>query len=570
MMKRYLSVWFPDWPLTRLRRKRFALNTLRTRADGPETRLPFVLTEAGPSGLVVAAANHRAQTLGISPGLGFTDARARAPKLHAEEIDRTADAEALDRLAHWMIRFTPLIAIDGVDAVMLETTGCAHLHGGEAAMMANIATMLEQNALPHQMGLAGTAGAASALARATPGKALEEGGEEAGLAGLPVTALRLSSDAVQLLKRFGLTRIGQLYGIDRKALARRFQSKAAAESVLMRLDQALGLRHEPLDPLRPAPLKSARLACPEPIATSEAIRIGLQQLVADLCGDLTAWGQGAREFVLHAFRADGTRSSVSVRTAQPVRTAKHIIRLFGERIDTIDPGFGIDLLMLEAHRTGLMETSAAALSGDLAASDTDDVALSALADRITARLGSGAVQIARPQESHIPEVAEPRIAFEGAIPDKPASSRQAGPRPIRIFERPERIRVLAEVPDGPPLHFVWRRVTRRVVRADGPERISPEWWKHSSAPPPATSPKGAERKWLAPKLDKRADANLIAEAREALSREDPGEPIYPLSRARDYYRVEDETGRRYWLFRDGLYGDGRGGAPDWYMQGLFA
>ena len=81
------------------------------------------------------------------------------------------------------------------------------------------------------------------------------------------------------------------------------------------------------------------------------------------------------------------------------------------------------------------------------------------------------------------------------------------------------------------LRFVWRRVTRRVVRADGPERIAPEWWTH-----------------LPPPRDETA----------------------PLPRTRDYYRVEDEDGRRYWIFREGLYGDGRGGNPEWFVQGLFA
>ena len=254
-MKRYLSLWFPDWPLTRLRRERLKPYPASLSAPPAEPRRPFVLTESGPSGLVIAAANGLARKCGVGEGLAFTDARARLPSLASEEIDRAADARALDCLAHWMIRFTPLVAMDGPDALMLETTGCDHLHGGEAAMLADITNLLEQNAVPFQAGLASTPGAAMALSRNAPGTILTGGEEADGLADLPITALRLSPDATLLLRRFGLTRIGQLYGIDRKALARRFQSKSVADKVLHRLDQALGLRHEPLS-AQPQPNQS--------------------------------------------------------------------------------------------------------------------------------------------------------------------------------------------------------------------------------------------------------------------------------------------------------------------------
>ncbi|MEQ9314650.1 MAG: DNA polymerase Y family protein [Henriciella sp.] len=573
-MKRYLSLWFPDWSLTRLRRARFRHKAVRKSAapSGKQARPapPFILTETGPSGLLVAAANETAISFGIRPGLGFTDARARAPHLVSEDIDRKADREALDRLAHWMIRFTPLVALDGEDSLLLETTGCDHLHGGEPQMLAAIRALLDQNAIAYQAGLASTPGAAIALARAAPGTILKDGDEEAGLADLPVSSLRLSSEAHLLLKRFGLTRIGQLYGIDRKALARRFQSRTEADRTLLRLDQALGFRHEPLSPLRPVPARTARLNCPEPICTSEAIKLGLEKLTAELCEDLTAFGQGARGFALHAFRADGTQDMIEARMARPVRTPRHILRLFEEKIDRIDPGFGIDLLLLEACRTGPMEMSAAALSGDLAASDHDDVVLSALADRISGRLGAGAVSLIQRHESHFPERAEQVSSFEGEMPAPAPRAPQAGPRPVRILPRPEPIKVLAEVPDGPPLQFIWRKVTRRVSRADGPERISPEWWTHTAPPPQAVSPEGAARNWLNPKLDKRADHDLIAEARRAIEAGEASELVRLLPRARDYYRVEDEAGHRYWLFRDGLYDDGRGSAPDWYVHGLFA
>lgn len=574
-MKRYLSVWFPDWPLTRLRRARrrsAGKPSRRATGEAPEPKKPFVLLESGPHGLRIAAANASAKLLGIGPGTRFTDAKARCPDLTAEDIDREADAKALGRLGTWMIRFSPLVALDGDDGLMIETTGCDHLHGGEHAMMEAVSDMLERNAIPHRLGLASTPGAASALARASPGTVLEDGQETDGLSALPIAALRLSDEAETLLKRFGLRHIGQLYGIDRKALARRFQCRAAADGVLLRVDQALGLRHEPVCPITPAPVLAVRLSCPEPLLAREGVLAGLQTLAGQLCDDLAASGEGARAFAFHAFRADGGVSSVSVSLARPARSPKHILRLFNEKLERIDPGFGIDLLMLEARRTGLMETSAAALSGDLAASDSDPVLLAALADRITAKLGAGRVSLVAPTESHLPERAEPHAAFEEALPAPRTPAPHEGPRPVRLIEPPEEIRVLSEVPDGPPLRFVWRRIAHSVTRADGPERIAPEWWTWSAPPPPARPPEGVERKWLMPRLDKRTDAVILEAARREIETgaADEGEPVSNLPRARDYYRVEDSEGRRFWLFRQGLYEDGRGGAPVWYMHGLFA
>ena len=572
-MKRYLCVWFPDWPLTRLRRARrrsAGKPSARTSAEAPEPRKPFVLLEDGTHGLRVAAANVSARELGIAPGLSFTDAKARCPDLVHEDVDRAADAKALARLGTWMIRFSPLVALDGEDGLMIETTGCDHLHGGEQAMMNAVSATLAGDAILHRLGLASTPGAASALARAAPGGLLEEGKESDGLAALPIAALRISFEAETLLKRFGLRRIGQLYGIDRKALGRRFRSKSAADAVLLRLDQALGLRHEPLHPISPPPALSARLACPEPLLAKEGILSGLHTLADQLCADLAARGEGARAFAFHAFRADGGLSSVSINLARPSRTPKHVLRLFDEKVERIDPGFGIDLLLLEARRTGLMETSPAALSGDLAASDSDPVLLAALADRITAKLGEGVVSLVIPAESHLPERAEPHAAFADALPVNRTPAAHEGPRPIRLIEPPEEIKVLAEVPDGPPLRFVWRRISRSVTRADGPERIAPEWWTYTAPPPAAASPEGVDRKWLDPKLDKRADAALIAKLRADLEARDEGDPVSNLPRARDYYRVEDETGRRYWVFRQGLYHDGRGQAPTWFVHGVFA
>ncbi|WP_291201668.1 DNA polymerase Y family protein [Hyphomonas sp.] len=533
-MRRYLSVWFPEWSLDRLRRvRRHPTDSL---AERPAKARPFVLYEKSAHGLIVAATNEAARTSSLQPGLRLADARATLPDLTAEEVDRESDEESLKALASWLVRFSPLVALDGNDGLILEVTGCSHLFGGEACMAAELSLRLKAAGYGHRLAFAGTRGAAYALAR---GEALEDtpailqsGSEQEGLENLPVSQLRLSDAAFTLLRRFGLTRIGQLYEIDRKALARRFHSREAADAVCMRLDQALGYRNEPFEPFRPPSDYIESLPCPEPLADSAGIHAGLTLLTGKLCRALDAAGLGAQSFVLRAFRSDGEVLTLRVNAALPVRTPDHVLRLFGDKAESIDPGFGIDLLQIEAFRTAAMTAGSRPLSGELAQNDIDETALAALADRINARLGEGSVTVTVPVARHPVDLAEETWPYAGKIMDGvlPAAGMK-GLRPIRVFDRAERVEVMAQVPDGPPLSFVWRRVVRRVVRADGPERIAPEWWTYF--PPRAGEAKS-------------------------------------LPRARDYYRVEDADGRRYWVFREGIYGDRRGTAPDWFVQGLFA
>jgi protein ImuB len=476
----------------------------------------------------VAAANASATRLGIGPGLRFADARSRAPNVQAEPIDRGADAAALEALGLWATRWTPLSSVDGLDAVRLDITGCARFFGGEGALLNDIGERMAAGGLSCRLGAGPTPGAAWALARygANPVNVCRrDQSVEDALKDLPVAGLRLTENAERLLRRFGLTRIGQLYGIDRTALARRFASKDAANAVRFRLDQALGIYAEPLVPLRPPPDYVARRSFVEPLSSSEGITAALESLAETLCRQLEQDGCGARDFALTAFRSNGSASLVSLSTARPVRDVGHILRLFRDRIENIDPGFGVDLLALTATRPDTLETDARTLSVDLAASPVDQAALAALADRLTAKLGEGAVRISRPVASHDPARAEILTAFEGQEEDW-SETLQAprGDRPARLLDQPEIVDVLAEVPDGPPVRFVWRRVPRRVKRAEGPERIAPEWWRTFNSE----------------------------------------------TRARDYYRIEDEDGRRYWVFREGLYQDGRGGNPRWYVHALFS
>jgi protein ImuB len=482
----------------------------------------------------------------VVPGLTLSDARARLPGLASTEIDRAADAEALRGLVLWMTRWSPVAAVDGADGAMLDITGCAHLFGGESAMLGAVSGALDRAGVAHRLAIAATPGAAWALARTGRERlSLIEGPTGPGIADLPVSGLRLSDETLALLRRFGITRIGQLAELDRRALARRFRSRETAERVVTRLDQALGAREEPLAPLSPAAEYTARLPCPEPILHLDGLRAGLARLMADLARDLETAGTGGRRFAFRAFRGDGTVAELAVATARPVRDAEHVLHLFRDRIEALDPGFGVDFLALEATETAAMADTPAPLSPDLGGGGIDTAALAALADRLAARLGREAVLVAEPGTRHGPEESARLAPFAGALPDwaataprnwkgtdaapddpaAPAEAARLPDRPPRLLDPPEPLDVLAGIPEGPPMRFLWRRVMRRVKRADGPERIGPDWWRAAA---------GADRP----------------------------------PRTRDYYRVEDADGRRYWLFREGLYGDGRGGMPGWYLHGL--
>lgn len=530
-MRRHVCVWFPDWPLDRLRRSRDRFQpsgppSITRAGDAPAEPQAFVLTEVGRHGLRVVAANAAAREQGVDVGLRFADARARAPGLVAEPVDRQADARALKALALWMERWSPSIALAEEDSVLIDASGAAHLFGGEAEMLADMAGRLEQGGLSCRLGLAPTPGAAWALAHEGADRTcLGEKDLRDGLDKLPMAGLRLSEETLVLLRRFGLTRIGQLYDIDRRALARRFHSKAAVEAVLVRLDQALGLRQEPVEPIRAKPDHSVRLPCVEVLLHLDGVRAGLERMAPELCEHLQEHGEGARRFRLAAFRSDQSVAQVMVGAARPVNDPAHILRLFRDRLERIDPGFGIELLELEAAGTGIVRPVPRGFGGDFEGDEPDLDALSVLADRITARIGDRRVKILRPLASHWPERSESLDVYEGELPvwDSLPATGQAE-RPIRLFDRPESLQVIAEVPHGPPLRFVWRRQVHQVQWAEGPERLSPEWWR------PVTGP----------------------------------------ARARDYYRVEDEDGRRFWVFREGLYGDGRGGPPAWFIHGLFA
>ena len=472
------------------------------------------------------ALNPAARGLGLRLGQSHADACAIAPELVSAPAEPEEEACALHRLALWLERFTPFVTLDespdGLEGLFLDLTGGQHLFGGEAAMAAAIVEALHRLEVPAAIGVADTPGAAWALARYGRGLELAPPGESsAAIAALPVSALRISHEATRLLHRFGLRRIGELARIPRAALARRFRD-AEALNVLTRLDQALGDLPEPLTPVIAPTVYRVQTVFAEPMTATSRVAIDAEALAARLCEALERDGMGARRLRLIGFRVDGRTTTLEVALARPSRMAKHLIRLMHDKgFERLDLGFGIDAMALSAPVSEPVIERQSNAYGD----ERRDQALArdALVDRLSARLGEDAVLAPVQRESWVPERSE-RLEPFGRAGD--AGEAPLGERPILLFDPPEPIEAMAELPDGAPARFTWRKASRRVARASGPERLAAEWWRETG--------------------DR------------------------PARRTRDYYRLEDELGGRYWVFREGLYAPAEPDrSPSWWMHGLF-
>ena len=509
-MRRVISLWFPALAIDRLRRER--PNAWRDE--------PLALTEESAGRVIVSAFNEAAFAAGVSPGMALADARAVVPGLATLPADPTADAALLARIAAWCGRYTPWIAAEGEDGVWLDATGCAHLFGGEREMLQDLLSRLAGFGMTARGALADTPGAAWALSHYGDGsRVVPPGNGEKALAALPVAALRLEPDAVAGLRRLGLKRIGDLYALPRAPVTLRFGA-----AVMHRLAQAQGRIAEPVSPGRPPPRFRARLAFAEPIGRADDIAEGLRRLLHDLCGQLDRAQQGCRRLELTLYRVDGSVQGAVVGTAYPAREAAHLARLFAERLGHLDPGFGVEAATLVAPVTERLVPAQVLASGIRESKRDAALAplLAPLLNRLGNRLGFGRLVALEPCESHLPESASRAVpvAERGHAGDW----RRAAPRPLRLLSRPEPLETVSPVPeDGPPAAFLWRQVRHRLRAAEGPERISPEWWR----PDPA---------WA--------------------------------GGARDYWRVEDEEGRRFWLFREAQ--PRRDGSSRWFLHGLFA
>ncbi|UCH75126.1 MAG: DNA polymerase Y family protein [Rhodospirillales bacterium] len=497
MRRRIVSLWFCRLATDRI---------LRHRGPAPDDRPLAAVTESG-SRILLSGVTLAAERAGLSPGMTLADARAVAAHLMTVPADPRADAVLLSRLARWAGRYTPIVARDGADGLFLDITGCAHLFGGEAAMLTDMATRLEGLGLAASAALADTPGAAWALARhGRPGAIAPPGGTARALERLPVAALRLDRETAAGLAHLGLRRIGDLYGLPRGSLAARF-----GVGTVRQLDRALGHAEEPLAASRPSTPPCARMSFAEPIAARTDIDAALAWLLGEICTRLEGLGCGARRLELACHRVDGTAQMLDIGTARPLRDPSALARLFRDRLDRIDPGFGIEAMILAATAS---ETLSPAQGRIGSRCDTQEGA-AALTDRLGNRLGFGRIRRAAAVDSHLPDRAwRPVSPVEGVEVLSPPATPL---RPARLFARPEPVAAEAGRNEGPPAAFRWRGRRHAVCAAEGPERIAPEWWRDDPA-------------WR--------------------------------DGARDYWRIEDAAGRRFWLCRVG-------DPPQWHLHGLF-
>lgn len=460
----------------------------------------------------IQAVNPAAQALGLKPGVAVADARAWLPQILVFPLDSAADAADLRRLADWATRFSPLVAVDGADGLMLDIAGCAHLWGSEARMLADLDRHLRSFGLHHRAAIADTIGAAWGVARfgAEPNRIVPHGQQKPALASLSPAALRLPEELCAQLRRLGLKQVADLCALPRAALARRFGA-----TLMDRLDQALGRQDEILSPLLPPPQCYVRMDFAEPIVQRADIDRALHLSLKRLADALRSHESGPRKLDLTWYRLDGEAQRLSIGTARASLDAAHLFRLFEEKLDLLEPEEGFEAMRLSGHELERLSRH----QHDFEAGGAVNHDLAPLVDHLANRLGEHAVHRFETRESHVPERAVRRL------PPLAESPRlhwpKATQRPIRLLPHPEPIEALAPIPDDPPVQFRWRRVLHRVRAAEGPERIAPEWW-----------------------LPGQEDAEV-----------------------RDYYRVEDAEGRRFWLYRAGLYDTGR--TPRWFMHGMF-
>lgn len=500
MGKRFVSIWFPnlatDW---------FAIQQ-------PDLgKSPFVLCAPSHGRLVVTAADPKAQASGIYVGMVFADARSILPSIGKVDDQPEIIEKLLKRIAEWCIRFSPVTSYQLPDGIVIDATGCCHLWGGEQKYLADISTRLLNKGYRNKAGIADTIGAAWAIARyggqmqiIPPSQQLET------LLNLPPESLRLDHEIIERLHKLGLRKIKDFLAMPRTALRRRFGT-----SLLHRLNQAVGMEEEYLDPIVPVTPYQERLPCLDPIQRIEGIKIAVEKLIQKICDRLTQEGKGIRSAIFKCFRLDGKEESVSISTISPTLNTKHLFHLFELKLSTIEPDLGIELFILEATNVENYLPSQEQLWKENGSINHKQ--LSELLDRIAGKLGNHSIERYLPAEHHWPE-----RSFKPAttILEEPACEwKVERPRPLRLLRQPDRIDVTAPIPDYPPMLFKYKGTLHKVIKADGPERIEQEWWLQEG-------------------------------------------------QHRDYYTVEDESGCRYWIFRSGHYDAEK--KYQWYIHGFFA
>ncbi|RYJ44262.1 Nucleotidyltransferase/DNA polymerase involved in DNA repair [Flavobacterium beibuense] len=459
--------------------------------------------------MVIDAVSKKAAQKGIHTGMVLADCKALFPKLEVMETEAGRAEKLLQALAEWAIRYTPFAAVDLPDGLVLNSSGCTHLWGGEAAYLEHISTKLGSYGYTVQIAIADTVATAWAVARFGSHRAIVNPGQQRQvLKSLPAAALRLDVTILARLKKLGMQQIGSFIDMPPSVLRRRF-----GQELPKRISQALGREIELMVPVKPVEPYQERLSSMEPIASNTGITIALKKLLDTLCNRFESEGIGLRQCIFRAYRVDGALQQISIGTGHPSRNVNHLFRLFEHKIATLEPALGFELFVLEAPKVEKMTREQAALWD---AASQNDRKVAELLDRVAAKVNPSNISRYLPVEHHWPERSMKRAT---PIWEKPATGwRSDLPRPVHLLPLPEAIEVTALLPDYPPMLFLYKRQRYTVVKADGPERIEQEWWLSDG--------------------------------------------LY-----RDYYTVEDENGARYWMFRSGPYDGER---PKWFLHGFFA
>ncbi|NTH25652.1 DNA polymerase Y family protein [Agrobacterium rhizogenes] len=503
-MPRVVSIFLPDLPTDRIRRADPAIS--------PEQ--PVVVIARSGSKRWVSAADTIAKKVGVRIGMKAAEAQALFSGLLMIDADPSADAAALQRITLWALtQYSPIVAMDGSDGIVMDTEGADHLRGGELPMLTGIANRFRARGLTPHVAIADTWGAAHACSRAINREiVIIPGGETArAVEHLPISRLRLADKIVGDLRTLGFRTIGELSATPRAPLTLRF-----GPEIGRRLDQMFGRVSEPIDPIRTAELIEVSRSFAEPIGAAETINKYVGRLIIQLVAELQRKGLGVRRTDLIVEKVDGTRQAIRAGTAKPARDVAWLTKLFRDRTEQIEPGFGIEKLTLAA----IMAEPLGDEQRSSSLVDENDEDITPLIDTFGNR-GQRVYRIA-PVASDVPERSVRRI---------PASSEDGSeewvhhwPRPVRLLAQPDRIEAIALLPDHPPASITWRGKRRRVKRADGPERIFGEWWKRDSE----------------------------------------------LEAVRDYFVVEDENGERFWIYRSGDGVDPETGSHRWFVHGIFA
>lgn len=499
MVRRFVSIWFrhltTDW------------FTIRQ----PDLKnVPFVLRAPSHGRMIITAANAIAEKNGVSCGMVLADARAITPDLQVLDDKPDLIPQLLKRIAEWCIRFTPIVAMDPPDGLLLDVTGCPHLWGGEHAYLADIVKRLNARGYDVRAAMADTPGVAWGVARFGTGSlVIDNGRHMEALLPLPPEALRLEPENIDRLHKLGLHQVRQFISMPRSSLRRRF-----GKHFIRQLDMALGQEAEFIDPVQAVEPYQERLPCLEPIVSAAGIEIALQQLLKNLCHRLQQEQKGLRAAIFKGYRVDGKIVQIEIGTNRPTHHVSHLFKLFELRLSTIEPALGIELFILEALKVEDHCPEQEKMwkeTGGL-----EDVRLSELIDRLAGKIGVHAIHRFVPEEHHWPERS---LRPASSLHEKLTTSwRTDKIRPLQLLPKPERIEVTAPIPDYPPMLFRLKGKLHKIIRADGPERIEQEWWLQQG-------------------------------------------------QHRDYYRVEDEEGHRYWIFRLGHYDDEK---FVWFIHGFFA